>query len=517
MRVQLIKPADRFIRLFIQGGLPACVLAMASACTTLGPDYVAPEVDVELAWLQQQDPVLSSQESTDPEWWKTSFQDPVLDELIDTALNDNLTLRSAGLRVLQAQEKLRIAAGQTFPTQTLNGGVGREGLADNELEAGEDQYFNTDQLGFGLQWEADVWGRFRRLVESASAQLDASVASYDGVLLSLLAQVSNSYLSIRAVEEQIYYTRQNISVQQASLDIAEDRFEGGLVTGLDPDQAKSLLYNTQAQLGSLQISLGQQRNILSLLLGRTPGEVSGLLGGPGTVPVTSADVALGMPQDLIRRRPDIRQAERLLASQSAQVGFAITDLYPSFSLGGNVQFASNDADDNDLDDIFNSGSRSWNLSGGFNWNIWNYGRIKGNIRLQDALFQQLAVEYENTVLNAQAEIENAIIAYLISREQLDWYQKAADAAQNSVDISQIQYAEGMVDFNTVVTNLQVLRNQQDLLASTKGAVATNLVGVYQALGGGWQIRAGQTAEELIPEATKEKMLKRTKYWDGVLE
>jgi NodT family efflux transporter outer membrane factor (OMF) lipoprotein len=493
------------------------LIVLATGCTTLGPDYVAPEVDSELTWLHAQDETLSSQEPTDPEWWKSAFADAVLNELVDTALNDNLTLRSAGLRVLQAQENLGIATGQKFPTQTLGGGIGRAGLADNELLPGQDQYFNTDELGFGLQWEADVWGRFRRLVESASAQLDASVASYDGVLLSLLAQVSDTYLNIRALEEQIIYTQKNIEVQKDSLAIAEDRFEGGLVTELDPDQARSLLYNTQAQLGSLQITLAQLKNTLSLLLGRTPGEVNAILGGPGIVPTPPAALALGMPQDLIRRRPDIRQAERQLAAQSAEVGFAITDLYPTFTLGGNIQFASNDAGDNDLGDIFNASSRSWNMSGGFNWNIWNYGRIKGNIRLQDALFQQLAIDYENTVLNAQAEIENAIIAYLISREQLDWYQKAADAAENSVDIAQLQYSEGLVDFNTVVTNLQVLRQQQDLLASTKGVVATNLVEVYRALGGGWQIRAGQTANELIPTATKQEMRKRTKYWQDILE
>jgi NodT family efflux transporter outer membrane factor (OMF) lipoprotein len=505
----------RICRCALVGASTAVVLL--TGCTTLGPDYVAPEVDAELAWLQEQDPMLSSQEPTDTKWWESSFQDPVLNELIDTTLNDNLTLRSAGLRVLQAQENLRIAAGQSFPTQTLNGGIGRQGLADNELAPGEDQYFNSDLLGFGVQWEADVWGRFRRLVESASAQLDASVASYDGVLLTLLAQVSNTYLAMRTAEERIYYLEQNIEVEQEALQIAEDRFTGGLVTELDPEQARSLLYNTQAQLGTVQIASAQLRNTLALLLGRKPGEVNSLLGGPGAVPSTSAALVLGMPQDLIRRRPDIRQSERLLASQSAQVGFAITDLYPTFSLGGSVQFASNDAGDNDLGDVFNASSRSWNLSGGFNWNIWNYGRIKGNIRLQDALFQQLAVDYENTVLNAQTEIENAIIAYLISREQQDWYQKASDAAQGSVDIAQIQYREGLVDFNTVVTNLQALQSQQDLLASTKGAVATNLVNVYLALGGGWQIRSGQTADELIPQATKDEMLERTKYWEGVLE
>jgi NodT family efflux transporter outer membrane factor (OMF) lipoprotein len=355
------------------------------------------------------------------------------------------------------------------------------------------------------------------LVESASAQLDASVAGYDGVLLSLLAQVSNTYLAIRTTDERIIFLEENIRAQQEALQIAEDRFDGGLVTSLDPTQAKTLLYNTQAQMSVLRTSAAQLRNSLALLLGRQPGQISELLGGQASVPQTAAEVALGMPQDLIRRRPDIRQAERLLAAQSAQVGFAITDLYPTFSLGGSVQFASNDAGDNDLFDVFNAISGSWILSGGLSWNIWNYGRIKGNIRLQDARFQQLAIDYENTVLNAQAEAENAIVAYLESRLQQDLYKQAADAALLSVELAEVQYQEGLVDFDTVVNNLQALRAQQDLLASTHGAVATSLVNVYLALGGGWEIRAGQTADELIPAGTKREMRERIKYWDGVLE
>ncbi len=498
--------------------LPLLVLVMAlAACTTLGPDYVEPEVEVELDWLESQDATLSTNKPTDPEWWKTAFNDPTLNQLMETALSENLTLRSAGLRVLQAQENLRITTGSQFPTQTLSGGIGREGLAKNQTSAGVDRNFFSDELGFGMVWEADVWGRFRRLVESASAELDASVASYDGVLLTLLAQVSQTYLNIRTLEERERYLQDNIEVQQQSLVIAEDRYQGGLVTELDPDQARSLLYNTQASLGDLQISMVQLRNNLSLLLGQPPGEVINLLGTPSDVPDPSVAVALGMPQDLIRRRPDIRQAERQLAAQSAQVGFAITDLYPAFSLGGSIEFASTDGDDNDLSDIFTSNARSWNYGVGFTWNIWNYGRIKGNIRLQDALFQQLMVDYQNTVLNAQAEIESAIIAYLVSQQQLGWYVKAARAAKNTVVISKVQYDDGLVDFNTVVTNLQVLREQQDLLASTRGAVAINLVDVYRALGGGWQIREGKTVDQLIPEPTKTLMRERTKYWDGVLE
>ena len=497
--------------------LVATMLLALSACTTLGPDYIEPEVEVELDWLESQDEVLSSDKPSDTQWWQSAFDDPTLDQLVTIALSENLTLRSAGLRVLQAQENLRIASGSQFPTQTLSGGIGREGLAKNQTAAGVERNFNSDELGFGLQWEADVWGRFRRQVESASAELDASVAGYDGVLLSLLAQVSETYLNIRTLEERERYLRANIEVQQQSLTIAEDRFEGGLVTELDPDQARSLLYNTKASLGSIQISLVQLRNNLSLLLGQPPGKVITILGKPSTVPDTPAQIALGMPQDLIRRRPDIRQAERQMAAQSAEVGFAITDLYPTFTLGGAIGFGSTDANGNDLSDIFTSDARSWDFGVGFNWNVFNYGRIKGNIRLQDALFQQLVIDYQNTVLNAQAEIENAIIAYLVSQEQLGWYIKSETAARNSVDIAQTQYDDGLVDFNTVVTNLETLQNQQDLLASTRGQVAVNLVGVYKALGGGWEIRAGKTADQLIPEQTKDIMRERIKYWDGVLE
>lgn len=497
--------------------LVVLMMTVISACTTLGPNYIAPEVAKELDWLESQDKTLASDKPVDPLWWRSAFQDDTLDKLVSIALAENLTLRSAGLRVLQAQENLRIATGAQFPTQVLRGGIGRTGLATSQASDGVDRNFYSDELGFGLQWEADVWGRFQRQVESASAQLDVSVASYDGVLLSLLAQVSQTYLNIRTLEERERYLRDNIVIQQQSLTIAEDRFEGGLVTELDQDQARSLLYNTQASLGDIQVSLVQLRNTLSLLLGQSPGEVITVLSSSSQIPETPAQIALGMPQDLIRRRPDIRQAERRLAAQSALVGFAITDLYPTFTLGGSIGFESTDTGGNDLSDVFTSDTRSWDLGAGFNWNVFNYGRIKGNIRLQDALFQQLMTDYQNTVLNAQAEIESAIIAYLVSQQQLGWYIKSEQAARNAVDIANVQYDDGLVDFNTVVTNLLTLRTQQDLLASSRGQVAVNLVGVFKALGGGWEIYAGKTVDQLIPNETKDIMRKRTKYWDGVLE
>lgn len=211
------------------------------------------------------------------------------------------------------------------------------------------------------------------------------------------------------------------------------------------------------------------------------------------------------------RRPDIRIAERQLAAQGAQIGIAIAELYPSFVIGGSIGTAAED----DFFGLFSTGSNTLNIFGSFQWSIFNYGRLRSNVRLQDATFQQLLTDYHNTVLQAQGEVENAIVAYLKSQEQLDAYRSAEEAAQRAVKISTVQYEDGSVNFNTVISTLTSLQQQQDVLASTEGAVANNLVQVYKALGGGWGIRGDRTATDLIPDETREEMLQRTKYWKKV--
>jgi outer membrane protein TolC len=225
-----------------------------------------------------------------------------------------------------------------------------------------------------------------------------------------------------------------------------------------------------------------------------------------------ADIALGMPQDIIRRRPDIRVAERQLAAQSAQIGFAITELYPHFSIGGAVGTSSSDTSH-----LFENETQTWTLSGGFNWNIFNYGRLKSNVRLQDARFQQLLTDYRNTVLQAQGDAENAIVAYLKSHEQLASYKAAAAASGRAAKLATTQYKVGQIPFNTVITTLTTDAQQRDLLASTQGSVNTNLVQVYLALGGGWEIRGNRNPVELLPAAMKEEMIERTDDWKGVLQ
>jgi NodT family efflux transporter outer membrane factor (OMF) lipoprotein len=384
------------------------------------------------------------------------------------------------------------------------------GSASKQREEGST--FEDYGLGLNLSWEVDFWGRFRRQVESASAELDASIADYDGALVSLVSQVAQNYLLIRTTQARLKVARHNIKLQEESLRVSKAKFDAGEVSELDADQAETLLNNTLATVPSLETSLQQLKNSLAILLGKPPHDLNYLLGEQRPIPTTPAEIALGMPQDLIRQRPDIRAAERQLAAQSEQIGVAVTELYPAFSIGGSI--GTNAMDTGDL---FNNDSKTWNLFGAFEWNILNYGRLKSNVRFQDALFQQLLVDYQDTILQAQGDVENSIVAYLKSHEQLASYKLAADASKRSVDVSTAQYQNGLVDFNTVISTLNADAQQQDLLASTQGSVATNLVQVYRALGGGWEIRDNRDPVELLPTDMKDEMRERTKAWQGVLE
>jgi len=480
-------------------------ILLLAGCINLGPDYHPPEVVTQPDWLEANDPLLGGDPDVDPRWWQTAFHDPVLDRLVETALAQNLTLRSAGLRVLQSQQQLAIAIGNQFPQQQqATGSATRQ--KENTI------IFNNYNLGLNLAWEVDFWGRFRRQVESATAALDTSVASYDAALVSLVSQVAQNYILIQTFEVRIEAARYNIKLQEESFRVASSKFAAGEVSELDVSQAETLLNNTRATLPGLQISLQQLKNSLATLLGMPPQDMSELLGPIADIPSAPPQVALGMPQDLLRRRPDIRIAERQLAAQSAQIGVAITELVPNFSIGGSIGTTALSSRD-----LFENASETWSLFGLFEWNILNYGRLQSNVRLQDAFFQQLLVDYRNAVLQAQGDIENSIIAYLKSHQQLAAYRNAADASKRAVNIAIIRYQEGEEDFNTLINTLAANVQQDDLLAATRGSVATNLVQVYRALGGGWEIRGQQDPVDLLPAATKDEMRERTGAWDGVLE
>lgn len=485
--------------------LTVLVALLSSACTSLGPDYAEPEVAVEKQWSDSDNSLVNGEAALDPRWWQEAFQDPVLDELVTQALAQNLTLRSAGLRVLQSQQQLAIAVGNQYPQQ--------QSISANAERLQEDgSRANEYSVGFNLAWEVDFWGRFRRQVESASAELDASVADYDQAMVSMVSQVAQSYLLLRTFQSRLEIARANISLQEESLRIAQAKLDAGDTSELDVDQAESLLYNTRATIPTLEISLQQSKNAISLLLGQSPQQFNTLAASSADLPGVKSTVALGMPQDLIRQRPDVRAAERQLAAQSAQIGFAESELYPHFSIGGSIG-----TDAADSDDLFSNAGEVWSIFGGFQWNVLNYGRLESNVRLQDALFQQLLEDYKFTVLQAQVDVENAIVAYLKSHQQVLEYRAAVISSQRAVDVSSAQYQNGLLDYNTVITTLNSLRQQQDILATTEGSVTTNLVQVYRALGGGWQLRGERDPVDLMPEETRKSMLQRTGAWEGVLQ
>ena len=492
-------------------------LVFLAGCTTLGPDFKTPEAQVAEEWTDIDPSMVSNQPADHPEWW-TVFNDPVLNQLIETAQSQNLTLRTAGVRVLQAQAQLGIATGSKYPqVQQLSGSANEVKLSENGADSTLLQdNFGLYNLGFGLSWEVDFWGRFSRMIESSSAQLQAEVANYDAVMVSLTAEVARSYISMRALESRIDLAEKNVRVQERAWQIADVKFRNGKVTELDVQQARTILNMTKSQIPALQTRLTDVRNTLGVLLGILPQELAGLLAESAPVPTPPALVAVGMPQDLIRRRPDIRRAEWMMAAQSAQIGVAVTELYPHFTLGGSIGVATTTIGGKGIGDLFNSGSVNGLLFGGFTWNVFNYGRLKNNIRYQDARFQELLIDYQKLVLTAQAEVDSAIVAYLRAHTEAMYLAESVNAAERSVELSMVQYREGSTDFNQVLTTLTQQADQQDALTETSGRIATNLVTMYKVLGGGWQVDGERVVDDYANEKDQQEMLERTKYWRGVL-
>lgn len=495
---------DERLAMFLSAFLLVFLLSVMSGCA-LGPDYIAPEIETSTGWSEVDDSYISPAPSADPRWWKTAFQDPDLDQLIEEALSQNLTLRSTGLRVLQAQQLLAIAIGYQFPQQQeVSGSASRQKQSSRT--------FNNYNLGFNVGWEIDFWGRFSRQVESSYAELDAAVAGYDGVVISLVGQVAQTYILIRTYQDQLDVIRENIRLQEESLRIARAKADAGDVSELDVNQGESLLYATRASLSKLEIPLQQAKNSLAVLLGKPPQDINHLLVDKPGIPMVREKIALGMPQDLIRRRPDLRVAERQLAAQCAQIGVSLTELYPHLSIGGSIGTSAGNSSD-----LFSTGSETWSIFGGFAWNIFNYGRLTSNVRLQDAFFQQLLVDYHETVLQAQAEVENTIVAHLKSQEQLVSYKLSEAAAGRSVKISTAQYQQGLILYDTVINTLIAHLQQQNLLVVASGDVSTSLVQVFKSLGGGWEIREDRDPVDFLPSEMKEEMRVRTRQWKGVLE
>jgi NodT family efflux transporter outer membrane factor (OMF) lipoprotein len=492
-------------------GLLLIVLFLASGCVKVGPDFVKPEADTMPQWLEASGyKQLTTKADDYRDWWR-SFNDPVLDNLIQTTYQQNLNLRIAGVRVLAARAQLGAAVGELYPqSQFGSGSLLKTRLSQTGPTSlpGIPENYSVSQIGLSASWELDFWGKFRRAVESADASLMAAVADYDNALVSLTGDVANSYIQTRTLEKRLAIAHQNVEVQKRSLEIATARWRGGTTSKRDVEQALTVLQGTEASIPTLESQWRQAQNALSVLLGMPPSDLKHLLGSKSEIPTPPPQVAVGIPADLLRRRPDIRSTEWQAAAQCAQIGVAKANLYPAFSLVGTFGLQASDIPPFVLSNMFDWRSRTGFMGPSFQWNLFNYGQITNQVRFQDARFQELLITYQQTVLQAQQEVENALIGFLKAQQRAQKLVGATGSAQSSVNLATLQYRQGITDFTTVLTAEQNLLTYQDSLANTLGDISSNLVAMYRAMGGGWQLREGQ---DVVPDSVKEAMAKRTNW------
>ena len=478
------------------------------ACAPLGPDYVRPDVPLNPDWLELELEQYQNDAVDLTQWWHT-FEDPVLDQLIATAYEQNNTKKIAGLRVLESQARLGIAVGSQYPqVQVATGDATAIDISKSSANSDtRDLSFFQYNLAATLSWEMDFWGRFRRSIEAADAGLLVSIADYDDVLVLLTAQVADVYTIIRATEEQLQLARESLDIQQRSYDIVQVLYQNGESSELDALQAQTLLLSTQTVIPDLEATILQSKNALGVLLGMAPGEISALL-SDGALPSVPESIAVGVPANLLRQRPDVRKAELQALAQNALVGVAEANLYPSFSLNGTLGFSSTDFDDDVLDDLFGGDSVSYVAGVSFVWPFFNYDRIRNNIRVEDARLQQALIAYHETVIQAAGETENALTSHVTALKQDRIFREGVEAAMRSTDLSLLRYQEGFADYQRVLNAQQSLFGQQQRFAANRGEIVRSLIAIYRSLGGGWQ-----TSRQFIDDKTRQQMEQRTNWGD----
>lgn len=490
------------------GALALAGAALLGACTTAGPDFVRPP---QAAWLANWQGGSLASLAAQPraparaptqEWWR-HFGDPVLDSLIAAAQRVNPGVRIAGLRIMEARAQLGIAGSSRYPQlqqatgELLRAGTRRAGAPDSSA--------TSFDAGLRISWELDFWGKFRRSIEAADATYLASIAQYDDLQVLMAAQVAGLYSTIRTVEARLLIATDNAALQRRSLEITTSLFEGGNESELDVQQARTLYLGTLATIPQLESTLRQTQNALSTLLARAPGPLPEMARGKTLIPHAELDVIVDMPADLLRRRPDVRAVEMQLAAQSALIGVSAADLYPAISLLGLVGLSATSV----------SGAPrvlDWALGSGLVWNVFDYGRLTNTVLLQDARFQQLYEQYQDTVLRAAREVDDAAVSFARTGEQIALLADSVRAAQRALDLATLQYREGLTDFQRVIDSQRTFFSQQELLVTSRGNLTQSLIATYKAMGGGWE--QGRS-RPVLDDATRAAMTRRSD-WKGIL-
>lgn len=463
----------------------ACMaLTLQLAGCAVGPDYRKPEVSAPADWHSTMKGGLKSvapEAAQLAQWWN-GLGDPQLTRLIEEAVSNNLDLKLAQARLHEARARRGVSAADRFPTLNAGTGVNRN-RSSEEIGLGGGNVSETWAAQFDASWELDIFGGKRRALEAAEASLDASREDLHDTQVSLLAEVVLNYVEVRTYQARLNIAQSNLSTQDETWQIARWRHEAGLTTQLDEDQARSNLEQTRAQLPALQTGLEQSKNRLAVLLGRKPGELAEL-GTPAAIPQTPAEVAVGIPAETLRQRPDVRRAERQLAAATAQVGVATAALYPNFSLSGTIGLQALSSAN-----LLQASARMFSVAANAGLVVFDAGRIRQNIEVQNALQEQALIGYESAVLGALRDVENALVAYAEEQNRRVALADAVKSAQSAAELAASQYAAGLIDFQVVLDTQRSLLSLQDQLIQSEAAVTSNLARLYKAMGGGWSIES----------------------------
>jgi len=465
-------------------GILAALLLLAGC--TVGPDYQKPNHPIPADWTEKGtglDPATSrvnSQTAAVTEWW-TTFKDPELTSLIERAAQSNLDLKLAQARVREARGLQGVSTGALLPAVGAGAGYSRNRGSENVPLPGAGKQSNFYQAGFDASWEIDVFGGIRRGIEAADAEVEASVEARRDVLVTLLAEVARNYIEVRGLQAEIAIARQNLDAQKKTLELTEARLQAGRAAELDVVRAQAQVSNTASQIPLLESLRIQGTHRLGVLLGREPGSLREELLAAAAIPAPPPEVPIGLPSELLRRRPDLRRAERELAAATARIGVATAELYPKFSLTGVFGLDSVTASD-----FVKWGSRAWSVGPTIQWSIFQGGRIRAKIEVENARQEQAAIVYERSILVALQEVEDALIAY--ANEQAHRAELSASVKANgkAVDLANQRYTQGLVDFLSVLDAQRSLYASQDALVRSERRISEHLIALYKALGGGWQ-------------------------------
>jgi multidrug efflux system outer membrane protein len=473
----------------------ACSLVLVAGLgivgCAVGPNYRKPDLSAPPTWSRLEaagSPVANAGARGELSQWWRALNDPLLSELVDEAQRQSLDLRKARARLRESRARRAAAGAARFPTveasasasrfESSAGGVAGVGGAAGGSAAGITG--NQLSVGFDASWELDVFGGVRRGVEAADADQQAALASLDDARVTLVAEVARNYVEVRSLQIRLGIARDNLASQTETLQLAEFRAQAGLVSTQDVEQARGNREQTLAQVPSLETGLAEAEHNLDILLGQTPGTLHTRLSTAGPLPEVSAQVAVGIPADTLRQRPDVRAAERKLAAETARVGVAEAARYPSFKLSGSVG----------LDALIqgatgNTTGSSYSLLGSVTAPIFNAGRLKGQVEAQDAVREQAEVTYEQAVLTALQDVENALVALARNRERGEALTRAAKATRNAAQLARQRYGAGIIDFQSVIDTERTVLSVEDSLASTRSDEVLALIRLYKALGGGW--------------------------------